>query len=159
MSEITRQSPLTRAVKWFDPRARSVNMYGFILNRITALGLTLYLTMHLVALSQLAGGPSGYNSFVATMHTPVFTFMEVLVVTAGMMHGLNGARIVLNSLGIAVRIQKALLIGLLSIAVVISLFFAVRMFLALPLWTGEVIRIVILEGSFYGKNTLRAEIW
>ena len=130
MSQVTQQSPLIRAVKWFDPRSRTVNMIGFILNRITALGLTLYLFLHLAALSQLAGGPGGYDKFVATMHNPLFTFFEVLVVMAGMMHGLNGARIVLNSLGIAVRIQKMLLIVLLSIAVVISLVFAARMFLA-----------------------------
>ncbi len=128
MSEITRQSPLIRAVKWFDPRARSVNYLGFILNRITALGLTLYLSMHLIVLSQLAGGPGGYDNFIATIHNPLFTFGEVLVVTAGVMHGLNGIRIVLNSLGIGNRYQKQLLIGLISIAVVISLYFAVRMF-------------------------------
>ena len=130
MSQVTPQSTLVRAVKWFDPRYRTVNMIGFILNRISALGLTLYLFMHLAVLSQLAGGPGGYDKFIALIHNPFFTFMEVLVVTAGMMHGLNGARIVLNSLGIAVRIQKMLLIVLLSIAVVISLVFAVRMFLA-----------------------------
>lgn len=130
MSEITRQSPLIRAVKWFDPRARSVNYLGFILNRITALGLTLYLFMHLIVLSQLAGGPGGYDSFIATIHNPLFTFGEVLVVTAGVIHGLNGIRIVLNSLGIGNRYQKQLLIGLVSLAVIISLYFAVRMFLA-----------------------------
>ena len=44
------------------------------------------------------------------------------------MHGLNGVRIVLNSFGVAIRYQKMLLVVLLSIAVVISLVFAVRMF-------------------------------
>jgi succinate dehydrogenase / fumarate reductase cytochrome b subunit len=130
MSQITTQSPLTRAAKWFDPRYRTVNMLGFILNRITALGLTLYLFLHLSVLSQLAVGPGGYDKFISIIHNPVFTGLEVLVVMAGMMHGLNGARIVLNSLGIAIRVQKMLLIVLLSIAVIISLVFAVRMFLA-----------------------------
>jgi succinate dehydrogenase / fumarate reductase cytochrome b subunit len=130
MSQVTRQSPLIRAVKWFDPRARSVNMLGFILNRMTALGLTVYLFMHLGVLGQLAGGPGAYDRFLAAVHNPVFTFFEVLVVTAGIIHGLNGIRIVLNSFGFAIRYQKILLVVLLSIAVVISLFFAVRMFLA-----------------------------
>jgi len=129
MSQITNQSPLLRAAKWFDPRARTVNMIGFTLNRITALGLTLYLFLHLGVLSQLAGGTGGYDKFIALIHNPVFTFLEVLVVMAGLMHGLNGARIVLNSFGVAIRYQKILLVVLLSIAVVISLVFAVRMFL------------------------------
>jgi len=129
MSQITSQSPLVRASKWFDPRARTVTMLGFILNRITALGLTLYLFLHLSVLSQLAGGTGAYDKFIAAIHNPVFTFLEVLVVMAGMMHGLNGVRIVLNSFGVAIRYQKILLIVLLSVAVIISLVFAVRMFL------------------------------
>jgi len=127
MSEITKPTFMIRAAKWFDPRARSVNMFGFILNRITALGLTLYLFMHLGVLGQLAGGPGGYDSFIKLAHNPVFTLLELLVVTAGFMHGLNGIRILLNSLGVAIRYQKILLVGLLSMAVVISLFFAVHM--------------------------------
>ena len=129
MSQITGQSPLIRASKWFDPRYRTVNYIGFILNRVTALGLTLYLFLHLTVLSQLASGTGGYDKFLATIHNPVFTGLEVLVVMGGMMHGFNGARIVLNSFGIAIRYQKILLIVLLSVAVIISLVFAVRMFL------------------------------
>jgi succinate dehydrogenase / fumarate reductase cytochrome b subunit len=130
MSDIARQSPVTRGLKWFDPRARTISMLGFILNRITALGLTLYLFLHLYMLRQLAQGPDAYDTFLATIHNPVLTFMEVLVVTAGFMHGLNGIRIVLNSFGIGVQHQKALLVTFMSIAVIISLVFAVRMFSA-----------------------------
>ncbi len=43
--------------RWFDPRNRQIGTWGFILNRITALGLTLYLGLHLIALGQLAQGP------------------------------------------------------------------------------------------------------
>ena len=130
MNQIPLPSPLIRANKWFDPRARSVNTLGFILNRITALGITLYLFMHLGVLSQLAGGPGAYDKFLSLIHNPVFTFFEVLVVTAGIMHALNGIRIVLNSFGFAIRYQKILMVALLSVAVVISLYLAVRMFLA-----------------------------
>ena len=50
--------------RWFDPRRRDVGTYAFILNRITALGLTLYLFLHLIVLGQLAKGPEGYDSFL-----------------------------------------------------------------------------------------------
>ena len=130
MSEITQQSTLIRASKWFDPRARSINMLGFILNRITGLGLTLYLFLHLVVLSQLARGAGAYDTFLATIHSPFFTFMEVLVVTAGLMHGLNGIRIALNSFGIGSRYQKGMMVALFSIAIILSLIFAARMFTA-----------------------------
>jgi len=128
MTEISNQSPVSRAGKWFDPRARSINMIGFILNRITALGLTFYLFLHLIVLHQLAQGPAAYDGFLSMIHNPVFTFFEVLVVTAGFMHALNGIRIALNSFGVGIRYQKMLLVVLMGIAIIVSLVFAVHMF-------------------------------
>jgi succinate dehydrogenase / fumarate reductase cytochrome b subunit len=128
MTDITKGSPLGRAAKWFDPRWRSLNMLGFILNRVTAIGLTLYLFLHLGVLSQLAQGPKAYDGFISLAHSPGFIFGEVLVVAAGFIHGLNGIRIALNSFGIGARYQKALLVLALVVALACSLVFAVRMF-------------------------------
>lgn len=131
MSQTPQSTPWVRGfVKWFDPRGRSINMIGFILNRITALGLTLYLFLHLVMLSRLAAGPEAYAQFLEIVHNPVFIFGELLVVAGGVIHGLNGIRIGLTSFGIGTRSQKAMLVVLLSAAVLISLYFAVRMFTA-----------------------------
>lgn len=113
-----------RAVKWFDPRGRSIDMLGFILNRITALGLTLYLFLHLIMLGQLAIGEKAYDSFLAVVHHPLFTLGELLVIAAGCLHGLNGIRIALISVGIGTRYQKAILILFLGMAIVGTLYFA-----------------------------------
>lgn len=120
----------SNAINWFDPRSRQVGSWAFILNRITALGLTLYLFLHLGILSQLAQGPDAYDGFLATIHSPIFVFGEFLVVSAGIIHGLNGIRIALNSFGIAVPYQKQLFAVLIVLALVGSLIFAVRMFTA-----------------------------
>jgi succinate dehydrogenase / fumarate reductase, cytochrome b subunit len=130
MNESQQQSFLVRAIKWFDPRWRSINTYGFILNRITALGLTLYLFLHLIMLGNLAKGPEAYDGFTKLMHNPIAIFGEVLVVSAGLIHGLNGIRIGLNSFGIGVKYQKQLFIGLMLVAAAGSLYFAFRMFTA-----------------------------
>ncbi|MGB8644354.1 MAG: succinate dehydrogenase, cytochrome b556 subunit [Anaerolineae bacterium] len=124
------RSWLTGAVKWFDPRSRQVGTWAFSLNRITALGLTLYLFMHLLVLSQLASGPAGYNSFTALAKSPLFLMGEFLVVAAGIIHGLNGLRIALTSFGIAVPYQKQLLYILMAIALGVCLYFAFKMFAA-----------------------------
>jgi succinate dehydrogenase / fumarate reductase cytochrome b subunit len=116
--------------RWFDPRNRQTGSWAFILNRITALGLTFYLFLHLIILGQLAQGPQAYDSFLKTIRNPLFIFGEVLVVTAGFIHGLNGIRIALNSFGVGVPKQRQLFIALLAIAVIGSLIFAVRMFTA-----------------------------
>jgi succinate dehydrogenase / fumarate reductase, cytochrome b subunit len=114
--------------RWFDPRNRQIGYWAFILNRITALGLTLYLLLHLLALSQLAQGAAAFNGFIALAKNPVFKVGEMLVVAAGVIHGLNGIRIALNSFGIGTRNQKQLFLGLMLIALVLIIWFGAIMF-------------------------------
>lgn len=121
---------LVRALGWFDPRGRSLNTYAFILNRITALGLTFYLFLHLIVLGQLSQGPGAYDRFLALLHSPVYKFGELLVVAAVLIHGLNGVRIVLTSFGIGVPQQRQQFIVLMVAAVIAIAYFAVRMFVA-----------------------------
>jgi succinate dehydrogenase / fumarate reductase cytochrome b subunit len=113
--------------KWFNPLGRSVSSWGFILNRITALGLTLYLILHLVMLSQLTQGAQAYDGFIALMKNPVFAFGELLVVAAGILHGINGIRIGMTSFGIAVRHQLVMLGIVTLISAIGIVFFAARM--------------------------------
>ncbi len=114
--------------RWFDPRHHKLGTWAFILNRVTALGLTLYLALHLVALSQLAMGPQAYDSFIVLAKTPLIKAGEMLVIAAGIIHGLNGIRIALSSFGVGVRLQKQLFAGLMVIAAAGILVFAATMF-------------------------------
>jgi succinate dehydrogenase / fumarate reductase cytochrome b subunit len=123
-------SKLAGAMKWFDVRSRDVGMWAFALNRITAIGLVVYLFLHLVVLSTLARGPEAYESFLQIIKSPVFVFGEWLVVIGGLYHGLNGIRISLTSFGIAVPYQKQIFYVLLVIAILGSLIFGIRMFSA-----------------------------
>jgi succinate dehydrogenase / fumarate reductase, cytochrome b subunit len=118
----------TQFWRWFDPRNRSLSTWGFILNRVTALGLTLYLFVHLIVLSKLAQGPEAYDAFIKLAHTPVIQVGEMLVIAAGLIHGLNGIRVGLNSFGIAVTHQKQIFVGLMVVAVIGTAIFALKMF-------------------------------
>ena len=115
-------------IQWFDPRNKSLGTWAFILNRITGLGLTLYLFLHLIMLGQLAKGPEAYDGFIALVRNPIFLVGELLVVAAALIHGLNGIRIGLTSFGIAGSKQKQLFIGLMAVAMIAIVYFAVRMF-------------------------------
>jgi len=115
---------------WFDPIGRQTGGWAFILNRITALGLTLYLYMHLIVLGKLSQGPGAYDEFLELVSSPLFIFGEVLVVAAGIIHGLNGIRIGLTSFGMGVTRQKQLFWGAMVIGIVAILIFGVRMFTA-----------------------------
>jgi len=113
---------------WFNPVGRQSGGWAYILQRVTALGLTLYLYLHLVVLGQLAKGPEGYDQFLVLAHSPLFVFGEWLVVAAGILHGLNGMRVALTAFGVSVTRQKQLFFGLMAIAVVAILIFGIRMF-------------------------------
>jgi succinate dehydrogenase / fumarate reductase cytochrome b subunit len=114
--------------RWFDPRSRSINTWGFILNRITALGLTFYLFVHLIVLGKLAQGPEAYDSFLVLAHTPVVKMGEMLVIAGGLIHGLNGIRIALTSFGWGTTRQREILITILALSVIGTIFFAYKMF-------------------------------
>lgn len=120
----------TKFWMWFNPIGRETGGWAFILNRVTALGLTFYLYLHLVVLSQLAVGPAAYDSFVELMHNPYIIVGELLVVAAGIIHGINGIRILLTTFGVGVTRQKQLFYGFMAIAVIAILVFGFRMFTA-----------------------------
>jgi succinate dehydrogenase / fumarate reductase, cytochrome b subunit len=123
------QSSSKNLMRWFIPKNGSLGIIAFILNRITALGLTLYLFMHLVMLSKLAQGPEAYNGFINFAEQPFIKIGEMFVIAGGMIHGLNGIRIATNSFGIGVRYQRQLFIGLMGVALVCIVIFFMKMFI------------------------------
>ena len=118
----------TKFWTWFNPVGRQTGGWAYILNRISALGLTVYLYLHLVVLGQLAKGPEGYDSFVELVSSPIFIAGELLVVAAGILHGLNGIRIILTTFGVGVTYQKQLFYALMAVAIIVILVFGIRMF-------------------------------
>jgi len=122
------QSSSKNFLRWFDPRGREIGTWAFILNRITGLGLSLYLFLHLVALGQLAIGEDAYNNFIAFAHNPIIKIGEMFVIAAVLIHGLNGIRIALASAGIGVKQQKTIFFVLMVVAFFGTIYFAYRMF-------------------------------
>jgi len=122
------RASIWKALLWFDVRWRAPGTWAFALNRITALGLALYLAIHLVVLSSLARGEEAYQAFLDTVNLPIIHFGSYLVVVAGIYHGLNGMRIALTSFGIAVRYQKSIFLGILIATIIASIYMFLRMF-------------------------------
>jgi succinate dehydrogenase / fumarate reductase, cytochrome b subunit len=124
----TGKPSLRNILRWFDPRANQAGSFAFIMNRVTGLGLTVYLFLHLIMLGQLAKGPQAFDGFIALVKNPLFAAGEYLVVAAGLLHGLNGLRIALTSFALGVPQQKQLFYAFMLIAGAGCLFFALRMF-------------------------------
>jgi len=103
-------------------------MWAYVLNRLSGIGLVVYLFLHLGVLSMLAIGPAAWDSFVALAKSPLVLVMDVVLLAGLLIHGLNGIRITLNGLGIGVRSQKPLFIGLMIVALAATAFAAVGIF-------------------------------
>ncbi|WP_374688425.1 succinate dehydrogenase [Promineifilum sp.] len=104
---------------WFDIRGRSLSTLAFALNRLTAIGLTVYLFLHLAVLSLLLRGPEGWNSFVAIARTPLFLTLDVILLFGVVYHMFNGIRVALVGMGIAHAQHKTLFYVLVGIAMVL----------------------------------------
>jgi len=117
-------------LNWFNPVGRETSGWAFILNRVTALGLTVYLYLHLIILGQLAKGPEGYDGFLILVRNPLAITGELIVVAGGILHGLNGIRIILTTFGVAVTRQKQLFYVMMAISLIAILIFGIRMFTA-----------------------------
>jgi succinate dehydrogenase / fumarate reductase cytochrome b subunit len=127
--DLTRNQPSARKFwTWFIPIRRDIGYWAFALNRISAIGLTIYLFLHLIILGKLAQGPGAYDEFLALTENPLIKLGEWAVVAGAVLHGLNGIRIVLTSFGVGVTRQKQLFFGLMGIAVLVILVFTLRMY-------------------------------
>jgi succinate dehydrogenase / fumarate reductase cytochrome b subunit len=107
---------------WFDVRKRKVGSWAFALNRLTGLGLALYLFIHLGVLSLLLQGESAWDQFLSIIKSPLFLALDVVLLFGLLFHGLNGIRVALVGMGIGVQGQRTLfwtlmIIGLVLLAV------------------------------------------
>jgi succinate dehydrogenase / fumarate reductase cytochrome b subunit len=128
--DTTQNQPSARKFwTWFIPFKRDIGSWAFALNRITALGLTLYLFLHLVILNKLVQGPDAYDQFLLLTENPLIKLGEWAVVAAAILHGLNGIRIILTSFGVGVTRQKQLFWGFMAVAALLILFFTAKMYL------------------------------
>lgn len=113
---------------WVDPRGRHLGGLAFILNRLSGLGVLLYLYLHLFILSQLVRGPEAWDGFVALASSPVVLVFDVVLLAGLLLHGLNGVRIGLVGLGLVEGRQKALFIALALGACLVAGIAALRIF-------------------------------
>ena len=120
-------SAYNHALRWFDPRARQVGSWAFILNRLSALGLTFYLGLHLVVLNKLAQGTLAYNDFVASAQSPFIKAGEVILIAAVVFHGLNGLRLILHAFGVGIRYQKKIAMFVTAITILAIILFTIHL--------------------------------
>jgi succinate dehydrogenase / fumarate reductase, cytochrome b subunit len=117
-----------RPLQWFNVRGKGVGFWAYAVMRLSALGLVLYLFLHLGILSQLAVGPAAWDGFVATAKSPAFLLLDIVLIIGMLAHGLNGIRLSLIGFGIGVPRQKIMLWIGLALTIVFSVLSALAVF-------------------------------
>jgi succinate dehydrogenase / fumarate reductase cytochrome b subunit len=98
-----------------DVRRGGVGAWAYALNRITGVGLVVYLYLHLGVLSLLLGGEDSWDSFVDVARSDLVLGLDVVLLAGLLIHSLNGIRITLVTLGIGVRFQGAMFVGAMAV--------------------------------------------
>ena len=130
MQEAQEIRPKRPLKSWFDVRGRRPGSWAFALNRLTGIGLSLYLIVHLIVLTTLLRGEQAWNDFVAIAKTPPFLILDVILIIGLVFHGLNGVRVALVGTGIAADKQRSLFWALMIVGVLIAAVGGVFVFVA-----------------------------
>ena len=129
MSIDVKPKPVQRKpLQWFNVRGKGVGFWAYVVMRLSALGLVLYLFLHLGILSQLAIGPAAWDGFVAMAKSPAFLLLDIILIVGMLAHGLNGLRLGLIGFGIGVPRQKIMLWIGVALTIVFSVLSALAVF-------------------------------
>jgi succinate dehydrogenase / fumarate reductase, cytochrome b subunit len=101
MPEIKRYDNRLGVLGWLGGGRWGIERYAYSLHRITGLGILLYFFMHIIVTGLRAKGVYLWTDG-HFLHSPIFKFGEFLVFAAFAYHALNGVRLVLVELGVAV---------------------------------------------------------
>jgi succinate dehydrogenase / fumarate reductase cytochrome b subunit len=87
---------------WLGGGRWGAERYLYTLHRLTGLGLLAYFLLHIVVTSSRAFSAAAWNRAMSQVSGPFFKFGEYLVFLAFCFHAINGIRLGLVELGIAV---------------------------------------------------------
>ena len=100
---------------------RDISMWAWLGQRLSGIGLTIYLLVHILVISTSLGGVTSFDSLLTRMQTPTVKLLDLGLLALVLGHGINGIRLLILDLGIWVRHQKYLLYGMIVVGVIIFL--------------------------------------
>lgn len=102
--------------------------WAWIIHRLTGIGLTLYIIVHIYALSCLQRGKEAFDTEMKLFSSPFFLFLEWALGGLVLYHALNGIRIVLIDLGNGAKYHKALYYAAWTIGIILLIIMAILIF-------------------------------
>ena len=99
---------------------RGLGVWAFWLHRLSGLAIIFYLLMHILVISTIVGGQANFNNAMTFLKSPIFVLLEMGLIGCITLHGLNGIRVVLFDLGMGIRRQKEIFVGMAIAAAVLT---------------------------------------
>jgi succinate dehydrogenase / fumarate reductase, cytochrome b subunit len=104
-------------------------MWSWVAHRVTGFAIFMFLLVHVLDTALVRVSPEAYNDVIATYKNPIMGLGEAGLVAAILFHAFNGVRIVLVDFwSKGPRYQAQMLWGVIVIAVVLFVPFAIRHF-------------------------------
>jgi succinate dehydrogenase / fumarate reductase cytochrome b subunit len=128
MAYIPNREPIGSWTKITMAYKRHSGSWAYILHRISGVGLTFYLFLHILALSSLTKGKATFEEEMKLFTTPPFKFLEWFLGALVMFHAFNGIRIAVVDLGQGARYQKKLLRAVWGAGITIVVFMFLLIF-------------------------------
>jgi succinate dehydrogenase / fumarate reductase cytochrome b subunit len=127
MAYIPNREPVGAWARIILTYKRYSGSWAYLLHRITGIGLTTYLFVHIWALSSLTKGHAEFAAEMKTFTTLPFKILEWALGALVMFHAFNGIRIAVVDLGNGARYQKKLLgaVYVVGIGLVLLMFFLI----------------------------------
>lgn len=97
-------------------------MVSFAINRVTGIGLSLYLLLHIYTLSSARGGKEAFYHALEKYDNTFGHTLEYLLLLCVLIHGINGIRIVVADLFGLTRRQSVYLWYVTGVAASIAIF-------------------------------------
>ncbi len=104
--------------------------YMFVVHRITALVLTVYLFVHLYVLGSVLSGPNGFDRVMQMLTNPAIRLAELGLVWVVFFHAFNGLRLTALNL-VPTLNQRRLAYGVVALSLGLALA-SLPLFLRVP---------------------------
>lgn len=93
-----RKSPVGDQIRWAFWRPMNLEKLALLVQRISGVGILLYLFFHVFVTGFVASGQGAWTSIMETLSNPFTHFGEFLVFVGVIFHGINGIRVLLLEL-------------------------------------------------------------
>lgn len=109
---------------------KGINLFSFLLMRLTGIGLSVFLFLHIWTIGQVQRGNDAFNSAMNAYNNPLGWTLEYLLLLAVLFHMFNGLRLIVADFFNLTEHQRGFL---LIVVVICALIASASLFVFFPI--------------------------